>query len=75
VTVVDEELLIAETVRRWAPGTAASSPRVVDRAVAVALRAFAGGASIAEACAEGRRFLACCARHPAFGAWPSKVVA
>lgn len=62
-----EELLVADTVRRWAEASFPAIPVVADTAVDAALAAFAGGASVSEACREGRRNIDCCRRHPSVG--------
>ena len=62
-----EELLVAETVRRWALEAFPAIPIVADTAMAAALEAFAGGASVAEARREGRWYIECCRRHPSVG--------
>jgi hypothetical protein len=57
-----EELLVTGFVRRCTDGVGASA--VVDRATSRALECFAGGASVSEACREGRRLVESCGRHP-----------
>jgi len=61
---MDQELLVADTVRRWAGRSFPSDPALADAAAAAALRALAGGASVSEASREGRRYIDCCRRHP-----------
>lgn len=65
MVTVDDVLVVAETVRRWAEDAFAEVPFVADAAVAAAVRALAGGASVSEACREGRRRIDSCRRHPA----------
>lgn len=65
---MNEELFVADTVRRWAAESFPEVPVVADTAVAAALRAFAGGASVSEACREGRWFIECCGCY-----WSSSV--
>jgi hypothetical protein len=62
--VTGEELLIA-TVQTWAAELFRDDPHVGQRAAALALSAYIGGASLSEACHEARVFLAGRARHPA----------
>lgn len=59
------ELLLAGLVRDWASGVVPGEPAAANAAAAVALRCYAGGASVSEACREARRFVECWARHPA----------
>lgn len=61
---MEHELLVAATVNRWAHDAFPAVRFVADTAVAAALAAFAGGASVSEACCEGRRYIECCQRHP-----------
>ena len=64
---MDNELIVAESVRQWARDAFSDAPFVADTAVAAAVRALTGGASVSEACREGRRYLDCCRRHPSTG--------
>lgn len=59
-----EELWLAGAMRARSELMRPGDSAAAERAIAVALRAFAAGASISEASQEGRRFLACWARHP-----------
>ena len=59
-----DEVVLAYMVRDWIWRVLPGESDVVDAAVTVALRAFAGGASITEACIEGRRFAGSWCRHP-----------
>ncbi|HET7487805.1 MAG TPA: hypothetical protein VFJ85_07745 [Acidimicrobiales bacterium] len=59
-----EELAVAHLVSTWASRVLPGDADAVARAVAVAERTYAGGASVGEAFAEGRRFLASWQRHP-----------
>jgi hypothetical protein len=61
---MDEALFVVCTVRRWAEAAVPQAPAVADGAVRAALTALASGASGREACAEGRRYIRCCLRHP-----------
>jgi hypothetical protein len=64
VNTVEPELVIADVVRCWAEHTVPGDPRVAAAAVALAERCYVGGASVAEACEEGRRFVGSWSRHP-----------
>ena len=61
---MNDALFIAHMVRNWACRVLPEEPAVADAAVMVAIRAYAGGASISEACDEGRKFMGSWARHP-----------
>ena len=58
------ELLIANLVRDWAGRMLPGEPGVAERAAAQAVRCYAGGASVSEACREARRFVECWSHHP-----------
>lgn len=58
-----EELVLADMVRTWAAGVL-EDPAMTDRAVRVAESAYAGGASIGEACAQARLFVGSWVAHP-----------
>jgi hypothetical protein len=62
---VSNELLLAGIVRKWAEDVWADEPAAADGAVNVAMRCYAGGASVSEACREARSFLKCWVDHPA----------
>lgn len=62
-----DEIALAETVRTWARKVM-DNDGLADRAVTVALSAYAGGASVGEASEEARRFLSSWVSHPAHGA-------
>ena len=64
---MEPELLITETVRRWALEAFPDEPFLAAPATSAALHAYAAGASVSEACREGRRFVRCCQRHPSTG--------
>ena len=61
---METELIIADTVRRWAREVLPDQPVAADAAAALAIRCYAGGASVAEACEEARRFVGSWSRHP-----------
>jgi hypothetical protein len=61
---MDPELALADVVRRWTNDVLPGNVDAADRAVAIALRCFVGGASVAEACEAARRFVGSLARHP-----------
>jgi hypothetical protein len=58
------EPLMAELVRAWSDQLCRTDRTAADRAVATAMRSYAGGASLSEACREARRFNQSWARHP-----------
>jgi hypothetical protein len=62
---VDVELALVWSVRDWTRQQCPDDPRVADRAAALALSSYAGGASVAEACEQVRAFVASWAHHPA----------
>lgn len=62
---MNEEIVLAATVRDWAGGALPGVPAAADAAVDLALRCYSGGASFSEALSEARRFVASWARHPA----------
>ena len=59
------ELMVENMVRTWAERITPGDDAATTRAMHVAMRSLAGGASVGEAVREGRRFLACWSRHPA----------
>jgi hypothetical protein len=59
------ELMVESMVRTWSEHVAPGDDAAAARAVRVAMRCLAGGASVAEAVQEGRRFVECWSRHPA----------
>lgn len=59
------ELAVAQLVAGWAARALPGEPDAAARAIAVAERSLAAGASVGEAYAEARRFLASWERHPA----------
>jgi hypothetical protein len=59
------ELMVEDMVRTWSERVAPGDDAAAARAVRVAMRCLAGGASVAEAVQEGRRFIECWSRHPA----------
>jgi len=61
-----EELLM-ELVRSWVEDALPGDTEAAEDAAAVALRAYAGGASVSEACAEARRLVVSWSRHPSQG--------
>jgi hypothetical protein len=61
--VSNEELLL-DIVATWAARTSPGDIETGSAAAAVALSAYAAGASVGEACREARRFLGCRANHP-----------
>lgn len=60
------ELVVAGMVRAWVDDVLPGEPDAVERAVGVAERCLAAGASVSEVGEEVRRFLRCWAAHPAF---------
>jgi len=58
-------MALVEVVRAWVNQEVPGEPATADRAVAVAVAAYARGASVTEACQETRAFLGSWARHPA----------
>jgi hypothetical protein len=64
VVTMTEELWLTGWVREWAERALPGDRRAADRAVALAVAAYAGGASLAEACATGQHVIASCSRHP-----------
>ena len=62
---MDVELALVESVRDWTREQCPNDSRVVDRAAALALSSYAGGASVAEACEQVRALVASWAHHPA----------
>jgi len=61
---MNPELVMADMVRHWVGHVLPGQPGAADRAVAIALRCYEGGASVAEACEEARRFIGSWMRHP-----------
>lgn len=61
---MSEELLLASMARQWAARALPAAPWAAEAAERVALRAYANGASVSEACREARRLVAAWARHP-----------
>lgn len=61
---MDPELLIADCVRRRALLVVPGDERAVEAAVGLAMRYFAGGSSVAEACEAANRLLGSWSRHP-----------
>ena len=59
---MDVDLALVASVRDWTRQQCPDDPRVADRAAALALSSYAGGASVAEACEQVRAFVA---NHPA----------
>jgi hypothetical protein len=69
-----DELLVAGLVRAWSEQVAPSERAAADGGAAVAVRCFAGGASMSEAVSEGRRFVESWARHPSHQQTPRAEV-
>ncbi|HET9443584.1 MAG TPA: hypothetical protein VFO65_09685 [Acidimicrobiales bacterium] len=65
VVGVTEELILAGVVREWVERAMPGQPAAQAAATDLALRSYAGGASVAEALEEVKTFVACWARHPA----------
>jgi len=65
VVEVDVELALAGAVWDWTNGTCPDEPRVADDAVVLALKSYAGGASVAEAAEQARAFVSSWVHHPA----------
>jgi hypothetical protein len=55
---------MADMVRGWAEEVMPGESMVADHAVAIALRCYEGGSSVAEACEAAKRFVGSCSRHP-----------
>ena len=62
---MDVELALAGSVWEWSRQRCPDDPHVAEKAVAVALSCYVGGASVAEACEQARAFVASWAHHPA----------
>ena len=58
------ELLLAGLVREWLEDLLPGEPAAADGAVDVAMRRYAGGASVSDACQDARAFARSWARHP-----------
>ncbi len=58
------EVLLAGVVREWTGNALPGQPAAADAAAGLALRCYAGGASVREACQEVRRFVESWAQHP-----------
>jgi hypothetical protein len=65
VVDVEVEVALAEAVRDWTRECCPGEPSVSERAVAVALDSFVGGASVAEACEQARSYVRAWVYHPA----------
>ena len=61
---MSNELLLAGVVRGWAEELRPGEPAAAEGTVTVAMRCYAGGASVSEACREARGFLRGWTRHP-----------
>jgi len=61
------EVLIADTVRRWALSRPEASGLMADLAASRAVGAYKDGASVAEACELARSYAESWLRHPANG--------
>lgn len=59
-----DELVIIGDVRAWSEQVVPDDGPAADRAAVMAIRAYAAGASVGEACRMGREYLASRARHP-----------
>lgn len=66
-----DELLVADLVREWADRVVPGDRAAADGGAAVAVRSYAGGASVSEATSEGQRFVESWARHPSHQHAPS----
>lgn len=60
------ELVVAGMVRAWADDVLPGDGDAADRAVGVAERCLAAGASVSESAEEVRRFLRCWGSHPSY---------
>ena len=58
------ELTLAETVTAWVERSLPGDEEAVQAAVALALRSYAGGASVGESCELARRLIASWSHHP-----------
>ena len=58
------ELMVADSVHRWVDDVLPGDSAAADAAVGLAVRSYAGGASVREACEEARRFVGSWSRHP-----------
>ncbi len=58
------ELIIADAVRNWTETIVPGDSATADAAVRYAIEAFAGGASVTEACEGARRMVICRSHHP-----------
>ena len=61
---MDDELILLDTVRTGVLRFLPDHPGVADRAAAIALAAFATGASMVDARAAASRFVGSWCRHP-----------
>lgn len=61
---MDLEVGLAEAVRDWARAYCPQRPSVAERAAAVALECYVGGASVAEASEQARRYVRGWVCHP-----------
>jgi len=64
VIEVTNELILAEMVRAWVDRQYPGDARAADRAAAIAEGAYAGGASVSEACRDAERFVGSWSCHP-----------
>ncbi len=62
---MDVEFALAGSVWDWTRQHCPDDPHVAERAVAIAMSSYAGGASVAEACEQARAFVASWVHHPA----------
>ena len=58
------EELLAHIVEAWAANMLPDDPAAAAAAAGAAIDAYAGGASVSEACHQARTLLASWARHP-----------
>lgn len=61
---MSEELWLAALVREWAVRVLPGDHGAADQAATLAVRAYAAGASFAEAHAQGQHYIACREQHP-----------
>lgn len=61
---MSHEVLLVGLIREWTEGVLPGQPAAADAAAGVALRCYAGGASVSESCREARRFVGSWAHHP-----------
>ena len=67
---MDVELALAVAVWDWTKGGCPDEPGVAENAVVLALRSYAGGASVAKASEQAHAFVSSWVHHPAHRSAP-----